>query len=73
MLSIDPVQRRRLEQIGANLEERIIEAEEQGWLGEIQGLRVSLEAARSKLATLDRQAPSASVSLGLPSLRSDSQ
>ncbi len=72
MLQVDPDQRPRLEEIVTNLEERIAEAEENGWLGEVQGLQVSLDAARVKLAGLDRQGPSAPVSLGLPVIRDNS-
>jgi hypothetical protein len=56
--------------IATNLEERIGEVTDNGWLGEIQGLRVSLEAARSKLARLNRAtATNRPVNLGLPVLR----
>ena len=37
-----------------NLSERISEAKMNGWLGEVQGLEVSLEAAKRKLVSLDR-------------------
>ncbi|WP_406116361.1 tyrosine-type recombinase/integrase [Streptomyces sp. NBC_01014] len=69
MLRVDPAQRRRLEEIIRNLTDRIDEARANGWLGEVQGLQVSAEAARNKLATLDRLArnrPRASVDLGMP-------
>lgn len=54
MLRVDPQQRRRLEEIIRNLGDRIEEARANGWLGEVQGLQISLEAARNKLASLDR-------------------
>ncbi|MGH3439467.1 MAG: tyrosine-type recombinase/integrase [Sciscionella sp.] len=54
MLRVDPRQRARLAEIIANLTERIEEAELHGWLGEKEGLGVSLQAARAKLAMLDR-------------------
>ncbi|WP_260328896.1 integrase [Streptomyces sp. Ag109_O5-1] len=69
MLRVDPAQRRRLEEIIRNLTDRIDEARANGWLGEVQGLQVSAEAARNKLASLDRMArnrPRASVDLGMP-------
>lgn len=69
MLRVDPAQRHRLDEIAANLEERIEEAKSNGWLGEVQGLQVSLEAARTKLAALDRQALAGRVNLGLPVIR----
>ncbi len=54
MLRISPQQRPRLLEIIHNLHERISEAQMNGWLGEVQGLQVSLEAAKRKLASLDR-------------------
>ena len=54
MLRVSPQQRPRLTEIINNLRERITEARMNGWLGEVQGLQVSLEAARRKLASLDR-------------------
>jgi hypothetical protein len=54
MLRISPQQRPRLTEIIHNLHERITEARMNGWLGEVQGLQVSLEAAKRKLASLDR-------------------
>ncbi|WP_222123085.1 hypothetical protein [Streptomyces sp. SLBN-118] len=45
---------RRGEEIIRNLGDRIEEARANGWLGEVQGLQTSLEAARNKLASLDR-------------------
>jgi len=54
MLRVSPQQRPRLAEIIHNLRERIAEARMNGWLGEVQGLEVSLEAAKRKLASLDR-------------------
>ncbi|MER6945082.1 site-specific integrase [Nonomuraea sp. NPDC000554] len=54
MLRVDPAQRRRLEEIIRNLTDRIGEAQVNGWLGEVQGLQISLGAARSKLQSLNR-------------------
>lgn len=45
----DPAQRPRLEAIKQNLEERLIEAREKSWLGEIEGIELSLVAAQEKL------------------------
>lgn len=70
MLRVDPAQRQRLVEIIDNLGDRVREAEEHGWLGEIQGLQVSLDAARNKLAALDaKTTSSAVVDLGLPVIR----
>ena len=54
MLRVSPRQRPRLIEIIRNLGERITEAQMNGWLGEVQGLEVSLEAAKRKLVSLDR-------------------
>jgi hypothetical protein len=53
LLRADPAQRGRLEQIRDNLHARIAEAERHGWLGEIEGLKVSLAGADDKLAQID--------------------
>ncbi|MEW2128774.1 tyrosine-type recombinase/integrase [Streptomyces sp. NPDC007259] len=69
MLRVDPQQRRRLEEIIRNLGDRIEEARVNGWLGEVQGLQISLEAARNKHTSLDRLARNRNrtpVSLGMP-------
>jgi hypothetical protein len=55
-----------LVEIRDNLRDRIAEAEREGWLGEIEGLRVSLAGAEEKLAQVDRK-PGA-VNLGIPTL-----
>jgi integrase len=49
MLRPDPAQARRLSQIISNLQDRIDEATRRGWLGEVEGLEVSLAGARQKL------------------------
>ena len=53
LLRPDPTQRPRLEEIRANLHDRIAEAEREGWLGEIEGLKVSLAGTEDKLAQID--------------------
>jgi hypothetical protein len=55
VLRIDPGQRARLTAIRDNLTARVAEAEREGWLGQAEGLRVSLAAARDKLAQLDER------------------
>ncbi|MFH8714579.1 tyrosine-type recombinase/integrase [Streptomyces zaomyceticus] len=68
LLRPDPAQRGRLEEIRDNLVARIAEAEHEGWLGEIEGLRVSLAGAEDKLAQVYALAErkSATVQLGMP-------
>jgi hypothetical protein len=56
MLWPDPNQRVRVVEIIDNLTARIAEAEREGWLGEVEGLRVSLAGAEDKLAQIDRHA-----------------
>ena len=41
------------EEIRANLHDRIAEAERESWLGEIEGLKVSLAGTEDKLAQID--------------------
>lgn len=55
----------RLVEIVENLEARIVEAEEHGWLGEVEGLRTSLAGAKDKLEKARRKA----VAIGMPTLR----
>ncbi len=54
-----------------NLMVRIDEAQREGWLGEAEGLKVSLGAANAKLAQVDRLAArrTAAVGLGMPAFR----
>ena len=72
MLRVSPRQRPRLAEIISNLHERITEARMNGWLGEVQGLEVSLEAAKRKLASLDRSIERNSLTgptdLGMPAI-----
>lgn len=72
MLRVDPKQRARLVEIIANLGDRVTEARMNGWLGEVQGLSTSLDAATKKLASLDRTAARGRpgpTHLGLPATR----
>jgi integrase len=67
MLWPDPAQRDRLAEIRANLIARIAEAEQKGWLGEAEGLQVSLAGATEKLAQIDRSRRGAGIAdLGIP-------
>lgn len=66
MLWPDPAQRDRLVEIRDNLLARIAEAEREGWLGEVEGLRVSLAGAEDKLAQVDRRHDRTTVDLGIP-------
>ena len=68
LLRPDPTERPRLVHIRDNLLERIAEAETQRWLGEAEGLRISLAGAEAKLAQMDQIAArrTAAVNLGIP-------
>lgn len=67
MLWPDPAQRGRLAEIRDNLTVRIAEAEREGWLGEVEGLHVSLAGAEDNLAQIDRRRDHrAVVDLGIP-------
>ena len=68
LLRPDPAQRPRLIGIRDNLRDRIAEARQQRWLGEADGLQVSLAAATAKLAQMDGLSASrkASTDLGMP-------
>jgi integrase len=67
LLRPDPASRHRLVEIRDNLLARIGEARREGWLGEVDGLQVSLAGARQKLAQLDQLAQRRStVQLGMP-------
>jgi hypothetical protein len=71
LLRVDPAQRQRLLDIRDNLTTRIAEAEREGWLGEADGLRVSLAAAKEKQAHADAslQRRVVAVEIGMPSFR----
>jgi integrase len=72
LLRPDPVQRARIEEIRDNLIARIAEAEREGWLGEVEGLQVSLAGAEEKLRQLDRRhGQHTAVDLGIPTTRGD--
>jgi integrase-like protein len=68
LLRPDPAQRGRLEEIRANLHDRIAEAEREGWPGEIEGLKVSLAGTEDKLAQIQAalRREGEAVELGLP-------
>lgn len=54
LLRPEPAQRPRLLEVRDNLITRIEEARREGWLGEVEGLQISLAGARQKLAQLDQ-------------------
>ena len=68
LLRPDPAQRPRLAGIRDNLRDRITEAQQQGWAGEAEGLKVSLAAATAKLTQMEELAArqATTVDLGMP-------
>ncbi len=67
LLRPDPGDRHRLVEIRDNLIARIAEARREGWLGEVEGLQISLHGARQKLDQLEQiTTHQASVPLGMP-------
>jgi integrase len=68
LLRPDPGQHHRLMQICGNLTARIAEAEANHWLGEAEGLKVSLAGARDKLAQMNQitSRRGAAINLGMP-------
>ncbi|MGW4124872.1 tyrosine-type recombinase/integrase [Nocardia sp. NPDC004711] len=75
-LQLDPRARPRLTEIIANLGDRITEAKTNGWTGEVEGLRVSVNAAATKLASLDQLHERSSCTthlteLGMPVIESE--
>lgn len=51
-----------------NLISRIVEAEREDWIGEIEGLQISLAGAEDKLSQIDRRSP-IRVNLGIPTVK----
>ena len=71
LLRADPAQRPRLIDLRDNLLARTDEAQREGWLGEAEGLKVSLAATQHKLAQLDDLARRrTTIHLGMPSFSS---
>jgi hypothetical protein len=67
LLRPDPVQRPRQLEIRDNLTSRIAEAEREGWLGEVEGLKISLAGGRAETRPVsDLAARHGRVYLGMP-------
>jgi hypothetical protein len=54
LLRPDPAQMHRLQEILENLHARLDEARDQGWLGEVEGLQITIASAEEKLAAMQR-------------------
>jgi len=61
----DPNQHQRLIEIRDNLKARIAEAQRERWLGEVEGLQISLAGAEDKLAQIHRHT---TAELGIPTI-----
>ncbi|MGB9307331.1 MAG: site-specific integrase [Mycobacterium sp.] len=66
----DPAQRTRLVEIRDNLKARIAEAQREGWLGEVEGLQVSLAGAEDKLTQIEKRylPTETATNLGIPAI-----
>jgi hypothetical protein len=67
MLWPDPAQQHRLTEIRDNLTARIAEAEREGWLGEVEGLKINLAGAEDKFTQISRRT-SRTTDLGIPAI-----
>jgi integrase len=68
LLRVDSDRRPRLEAIRDNLAVRITEAEERGWTGEVDNLKITLSGANGKLAQVDSSITrrATAIDLGMP-------
>ncbi|UKY54898.1 hypothetical protein [Streptomyces inhibens] len=66
LLRPEPSQRDRLIEIRDNLLDRITETQREGWLGEVEGLEISLAGAEEKPTQLDAALKPSAIHLGLP-------
>jgi hypothetical protein len=68
MLRVDPKLLSRLEQNETDLLARRVRAEAEGWLGELEGIELTLTFLNDKRNEADRMLHRAPVSLGMPTL-----
>jgi hypothetical protein len=66
MLAINPKMLPRLDEIEADLSARRGRAEGEGWLGEVQGIDLTLTFLRQKREKTERLARIAPLNLGMP-------
>jgi hypothetical protein len=70
LLRVDPAQIPRLQAIHANLVDRLQEAREQGWMGEVAAIETTIAAATQKLAAMRASAAQPGpTNLGIPHVR----
>lgn len=69
MLQINPAMLPRLDELETDLITRRARAESEGWLGELEGLDLTLTSLRDKRVEARRLAPLSSTDLGMPVTR----
>jgi hypothetical protein len=70
LLRVDPAQMPRLEEIRGNLGDRLQEAKDQGWLGEVAAIETTMTAAAQKLEAMrDLTTRRTSIHLGISDVR----
>lgn len=69
MLHINPKMLGRLEELEADLLARLQQAEEENWLGEVEGINLTLTFLRGKREETQRRAQRPTVELGIPARR----
>jgi integrase len=71
LLRVDPAQMPRLQEIHTNLLDRLQEAKEQGWLGEVAAIETTMATAAQKLEAMRSLAVhQTTIQLGMPDFRS---
>ncbi|SFB63121.1 hypothetical protein SAMN05216266_13327 [Amycolatopsis marina] len=71
LLRVDPAQIPRVEEIHANLVDRLEEAKQQGWLGEVPAIETTMATAVRKLEAMRAMTTTEmSIHLGMPAFRS---
>jgi HEAT repeat protein len=68
-LQVNPTMLPRLDDIETDLLDRRVRAQAEAWLGEIEGIDLTLQFLRQKRERTRRVAEVAAVDLGMPSLR----
>ncbi|WP_432124265.1 recombinase [Streptomyces sp. C10-9-1] len=69
MLHINPKMLGRLEELEADLLARLQQAKEENWLGEVEGINLTLTFLREKREETQRRAQRRTVELGIPTRR----
>ncbi|MEU2248976.1 recombinase [Streptomyces sp. NPDC019224] len=69
MLHISPKMLGRLEELEADLLARLRRAEEENWLGEVEGINLTLTFLRAKRDETQRRTRRPAVDLGIPQPR----